>query len=86
MQDETSADMIFGVGRLIEHVTSLTEMQPGDMLLTGSPAGNGSQWNRFLGAGDLIEAEISGLGAHRNRCVAERANGRRSRPAGNGYS
>ena len=29
--------MIFGVGRLIEHVTSLTEMQPGDMLLTGSP-------------------------------------------------
>jgi 2,4-didehydro-3-deoxy-L-rhamnonate hydrolase len=77
MQDETSADMIFGIGRLIEHVSSLTAMQPGDMLLTGSPAGNGSQWNRFLGDGDLIEADISGLGAHRNHCVAELADGRR---------
>jgi 2,4-didehydro-3-deoxy-L-rhamnonate hydrolase len=76
MQDETTADMIFGIDRLIEHVSRVTEMRPGDMLLTGSPAGNGSQWNRFLGPGDLMEAEISGLGTQRNRCVAEQAGDR----------
>jgi 2-keto-4-pentenoate hydratase/2-oxohepta-3-ene-1,7-dioic acid hydratase in catechol pathway len=76
MQDETTADMIFGVDRLIEHVSRVTEMRPGDMLLTGSPAGNGSQWNRFLGPGDLMEAEISGLGTQRNRCVGEQAGDR----------
>jgi 2,4-diketo-3-deoxy-L-fuconate hydrolase len=71
MQDETTADMIFGVERLIEHVSQLTELRPGDMVLTGSPAGNGSQWNRFLRPGDVMEAEISGLGSQRNRCIAE---------------
>ena len=70
MQDATTADMIFGVDRLIEHVSAITEMRPGDMLLTGSPAGNGTYWNRFLSPGDVIEGEISGLGVQRNRCVA----------------
>jgi 2,4-didehydro-3-deoxy-L-rhamnonate hydrolase len=40
------------------------------MLLTGSPAGNGVYWNRFLRRGDVIEGEISGLNVQRNRCVA----------------
>ena len=71
MQDESAADMIFGVDRLIEHVSSVTQMNPGDMLLTGSPAGNGSKWHRFLTPGDVIDSEISGLGSQRNRCVAE---------------
>jgi 2-keto-4-pentenoate hydratase/2-oxohepta-3-ene-1,7-dioic acid hydratase in catechol pathway len=71
MQDASTADMIFGVDRLIEHVSGITEMRPGDMLLTGSPAGNGAHWNRFLRPGDVIEGEISGLGIQRNRCVAE---------------
>lgn len=70
MQDATTADMIFGLDRLIEHVSGITEMRPGDMLLTGSPAGNGAYWNRFLRPGDVIEGEISGLGVQRNRCVA----------------
>ena len=43
---------------------------PGDLLLTGSPAGNGMHHHRFLRAGDVMECKITGLGAQRNRCVA----------------
>jgi 2,4-didehydro-3-deoxy-L-rhamnonate hydrolase len=43
---------------------------PGDLLLTGSPAGNGMHHRRFLRPGDVMDCEITGLGAQRNRCVA----------------
>ncbi len=71
MQDESTADMIFDVRRLIEYASSVTVMEPGDMLLTGSPAGNGSHWKRFLKPGDIMESSITGLGTQVNRCVAE---------------
>jgi 2-keto-4-pentenoate hydratase/2-oxohepta-3-ene-1,7-dioic acid hydratase in catechol pathway len=71
MQDESTADMIFDVARLIEHVSSITPMLPGDLLLTGSPAGNGAHYGRFLGDGDRLEGAITGLGEQRNRCTAE---------------
>ncbi|HTW86562.1 MAG TPA: fumarylacetoacetate hydrolase family protein [Candidatus Binataceae bacterium] len=71
MQNESTADMIFDVRRLIEYTSSITVMEPGDMLLTGSPAGNGSHWKRFLKPGDVMESSITGLGVQINRCVAE---------------
>jgi 2,4-didehydro-3-deoxy-L-rhamnonate hydrolase len=71
MQDESTADMIFDVRRLIEYTSSVTVMEPGDMLLTGSPAGNGSHWKRFLKPGDVMETSITGLGVQVNRCIAE---------------
>ena len=70
MQDESTADMIFDVARLIEHTSSITPMLPGDLLLTGSPAGNGASRGRFLRPGDVMEGTITGLGRQRNRCVA----------------
>jgi 2,4-didehydro-3-deoxy-L-rhamnonate hydrolase len=70
MQDESTADMIFDVARLIEHTSSITAMLPGDLLLTGSPAGNGASRGRFLRPGDVMEGTITGLGRQRNRCVA----------------
>ncbi len=73
MQDASTADMMFGIARLIEYVTSITELRPGDLLLTGSPAGNGVHHGRFLRPGDVLEGEITGLGRQRNRCVAEAA-------------
>ena len=71
MQDETTADMMFGVARLVEHVSTIAELRPGDLLLTGSPAGNGASHGVFLQPGDLMEGTITGLGTQRNRCVAE---------------
>jgi 2-keto-4-pentenoate hydratase/2-oxohepta-3-ene-1,7-dioic acid hydratase in catechol pathway len=71
MQDESTKDMIFDVSRLISYASHITTLQPGDMILTGSPAGNGAHWRRFLTDGDQIDAGITGLGWQRNRCVAE---------------
>jgi 2,4-diketo-3-deoxy-L-fuconate hydrolase len=69
MQDETTAGMIFGIAELIAHVSSITPMRPGDLLLTGSPAGNGAHYGRYLRPGDVMESAITGLGTQRNRCV-----------------
>jgi 2-keto-4-pentenoate hydratase/2-oxohepta-3-ene-1,7-dioic acid hydratase in catechol pathway len=71
MQDEGTNDMIFNVARLIEYTSQLAQLWPGDVLLTGSPKGNGTHYNRFLRPGDVVEGEISGLGVMRNVCVAE---------------
>ncbi|WP_405884926.1 fumarylacetoacetate hydrolase family protein [Streptomyces sp. NBC_01136] len=65
-QDESTKDMIFDIPRLIAYVSSTTTLRPGDLLLTGSPAGNGAHWGVFLKAGDVIESRITGLGHQRN--------------------
>jgi len=71
MQDESTADMIFSVARLIEFISAHVQLLPGDLVLTGSPSGNGTHYNRYIQDGDLLEGEISGLGALRNPCIAE---------------
>jgi 2-keto-4-pentenoate hydratase/2-oxohepta-3-ene-1,7-dioic acid hydratase in catechol pathway len=71
MQDESTADMIFDVACQIEYLSGLVQLWPGDVICTGSPAGNGTRYNRFLRDGDLVEGSITGLGAQRNTCVAE---------------
>lgn len=71
MQDESTADMIFPVARLIEWASTHVQLLPGDLILTGSPAGNGTHHQRFLKPGDVLEGSITGLGSQRNRCVAE---------------
>jgi 2-keto-4-pentenoate hydratase/2-oxohepta-3-ene-1,7-dioic acid hydratase in catechol pathway len=70
MQRESTGDMVFDVAQLLSYCSAQAEMLPGDLLLTGSPAGNGTHYGRFLQPGDLLEGEITGLGVQRNRCVA----------------
>jgi 2-keto-4-pentenoate hydratase/2-oxohepta-3-ene-1,7-dioic acid hydratase in catechol pathway len=70
MQDESTSDMIFDVERLVAYTTARVAVAPGDLLLTGSPAGNGMHHRRFLQPGDVMDCEITGLGAQRKRCVA----------------
>ena len=70
-QDESTSDMIFDIARLISYASTLVRLRPGDLLLTGSPAGNGAGTGTFLAPGDVLDAEITGLGAQRNHCVAE---------------
>ncbi|MBS1812827.1 MAG: fumarylacetoacetate hydrolase family protein [Acidobacteria bacterium] len=70
-QDESTADMIFDIARQIEYLSSLVELWPGDVICTGSPAGNGTHYKRFLQEGDVVESTITGLGIQRNVCVKE---------------
>ena len=73
MQDEGTADMIFTVARLIEFVSAFVQLQPGDVIMTGSPSGNGTHYGRYLRDGDVMTGEIDGIvGRQVVRCVAER--------------
>ncbi len=72
MQDETVDDMIYGIEELVAYASSVLDLHPGDLLLTGSPAGNaGHHDNRWLRPGDVVEGTITGLGRQRNTCVAD---------------
>ncbi len=74
MQDDTTADMIFKIPRLIEYASGITDLRPGDIIATGSPSGNAQHHGgRWLMPGDVLEAEIQGLGLQRNACVAATA-------------
>ena len=71
MQDESVSDIIHGVARLVSYASRLVGIAPGDVILTGSPAGNaGHHGDRWLVPGDRIVGEITGLGTQSNVCVA----------------
>lgn len=69
MQDETTADMLFGIEQQIAYISKYAKLLPGDIICTGSPAGNGTHYNRYLRNGDIMIAEIAGLGFQRQKCV-----------------
>ncbi|SDF41949.1 2-keto-4-pentenoate hydratase/2-oxohepta-3-ene-1,7-dioic acid hydratase (catechol pathway) [Lentzea fradiae] len=70
MQDESTKDMIFDVAALVAAASRTAVLRPGDLLLTGSPAGNGMAHGRFLRAGDVMTGSVTGLGTQRTRVVA----------------
>jgi 2-keto-4-pentenoate hydratase/2-oxohepta-3-ene-1,7-dioic acid hydratase in catechol pathway len=72
MQDATSDDMVFPVPVLIEYLSRIVTLQPGDLLFTGTPGGVGSDQTppRFLQPGNLVRSEITDLGVLENRCVS----------------
>jgi 2-keto-4-pentenoate hydratase/2-oxohepta-3-ene-1,7-dioic acid hydratase in catechol pathway len=71
MQDATTADLLFDLPALISGASQNMPLLPGDLLLTGSPAGNGITRGRLLRNGDVMTASISGLGTQTVRCVSE---------------
>nr|WP_239088176.1 fumarylacetoacetate hydrolase family protein [Planosporangium mesophilum] len=75
MQDASTSELIFDVARLVAHCSEVATLLPGDLLLTGSPAGNGLAHGRLLRAGDRMDSTISGLGAQSNLCIPEASEG-----------
>ncbi|NLP83508.1 DUF2437 domain-containing protein [Microbacterium sp. CFH 90308] len=71
MQDASTSDLLFDIPALVSGASQTMPLLPGDMLLTGSPAGNGQHWKRFLRDGDVMTGTIEGLGTQVVRCVAE---------------
>lgn len=67
MQDGTTADLVFDPFHLVWYLSQFVVLEPGDLIDTGTPAGvgMGRKPPRYLRPGDLIELEISGLGAQR---------------------
>jgi 2-keto-4-pentenoate hydratase/2-oxohepta-3-ene-1,7-dioic acid hydratase in catechol pathway len=61
-QDGDAGQMIFSVAEQISRASEIMTLDPGDVLLTGTPAGVGVPKQTFLKVGDRIDAEIDGIG------------------------
>jgi 2-keto-4-pentenoate hydratase/2-oxohepta-3-ene-1,7-dioic acid hydratase in catechol pathway len=72
MQDSSTAEMVFGVAELLAFCSRSFTLQPGDVVLTGTPWGCGEFMDppQSLAAGDVVESEIEGIGVLRNAVVA----------------
>jgi 2-keto-4-pentenoate hydratase/2-oxohepta-3-ene-1,7-dioic acid hydratase in catechol pathway len=69
-QDSTTADMIFDVGHIVHHLSQYMVLEPGDVVLTGTPQGVAlSGRYPYLRGGDVVEIEIEGLGRQRQAFV-----------------
>jgi 2-keto-4-pentenoate hydratase/2-oxohepta-3-ene-1,7-dioic acid hydratase in catechol pathway len=71
MQDGTTADMIWGVAELIEHISRSITLEPGDIIATGTPAGVGVYRDPpvFLEPGDRIRCEVEGICSMENPVI-----------------
>jgi len=70
MQNGSTADMIFDVRFLIAYLSRAFTLNPGDIILTGTPSGVGKAQNppQFLGEGSVVSVAIEGIGKLTNRC------------------
>lgn len=73
MQLSRTSDLVFGVPELIEHITSVCTVFPGDLIFTGTPEGVGATRTppKFLSEGDVLTTFVEGVGEMRNVMVAE---------------
>ena len=83
MQDGTTRTMLFGVARLIEFISAVITLEPGDVIATGTPSGVGV-WRTppvFLEPGDVASVEVAGIGRIDNPVVAADGSVPRGSPA-----
>ena len=71
VQDARTSDLIFDIPTLIEELSSVLTLFPGDVIFTGTPSGVGMACTppRALAPGNIIETWVEGIGSMRNRCV-----------------
>jgi 2-keto-4-pentenoate hydratase/2-oxohepta-3-ene-1,7-dioic acid hydratase in catechol pathway len=72
LQDSSTAEMVFGVAELLAFCSRSFTLEPGDVLMTGTPWGCGEfmEPKRSLAGGDVVEVEVDGIGTLRNPVVA----------------
>ena len=72
LQDSTTANLIFGIDEIVSHASQTATLEPGDLILTGTPAGVGvfRDPQRLLRPGDEVTIEIEGIGELTNPVVA----------------
>lgn len=70
-QDSNTADMIFSVEHIVHHLSQYVTLEPGDLILTGTPQGVALSGRfPYIAPGDVVEVEIDGLGRQRQEFVA----------------
>ena len=73
LQNSNTRELIFGIPELVEYLSSITPLLPGDIVSTGTPAGVGlgRTPKRWLKAGETVAVTVEGLGSLSNSVVAE---------------
>jgi 2-keto-4-pentenoate hydratase/2-oxohepta-3-ene-1,7-dioic acid hydratase in catechol pathway len=73
LQDSNTSQIIHRIPQLIEYLSEAFTLQPGDVIITGTPHGVGAfrKPPLWLTDGDIVEVEVEGLGVLRNHCVIE---------------
>ncbi|WP_432826284.1 fumarylacetoacetate hydrolase family protein [Dactylosporangium sp. CA-092794] len=73
MQSDSTGDLVFDPVTLVEYVSTIVRLNPGDIIATGTPGGVGQARTpqRFLVGGETVVAEIDGIGRLENRVVKE---------------
>lgn len=73
LQQSNTRELIFKIPELIEFISAVVTLEPGDVVITGTPAGVGFARKppRYLKAGDEVVIRVEGIGELRNPCVAE---------------
>jgi 5-carboxymethyl-2-hydroxymuconate isomerase len=68
-QQTTVDQMIFSVDELIAYISHFTQLNPGDLIATGTPEGAGGSFSpaRFLKSGDVVEITVSNIGTLSNQ-------------------
>lgn len=69
-QDSSTTSIVVGVAELVAAASRMVTLEPGDVILTGTPAGVGMPRRTFLQDGDVMVAAIEGLGSIENRIVS----------------
>ena len=70
-QNATTGQQIFPVAAVIEFISNICTLEPGDIISTGTPAGVGNATGTYLKPGDTMEAWIEGIGSLHSQVVAE---------------
>ena len=73
-KDDSPATMKYSVEYQIHYLSTFCELQPGDVIYTGTPTGAGARFDppRYLAPGDVVEVEVEGIGVLRNGVEDER--------------
>lgn len=74
MQSAATSDLVFKPADLIQYITHLYPLDPGDVIVTGTPGGVGHARDprRYIGDGDVVTVDIEGLGRIANRTIFEK--------------
>jgi len=62
MQDSNTSNMVFNVYELVSYASKIMTLEPGDLMMTGTPSGVGASREIYLRSGDHLEATIQGIG------------------------